>query len=178
MSRAETIPAAVEVTVPAGSPARIPLGDLIEGNFGIRVAATQPVGAVVVAEDLPPDPGQGADPSEQVQTRFRLAGTVGADQAATTWLLPGAGGIPDAESSIWIMNPSDTAATVSLEPLGVRNLTVEKVVVEPGTVRRVNVPDDVAIASYLVTSGRPIVVSLVARTPESMAFLTGVPIDG
>jgi hypothetical protein len=178
-SRTDSIPAVVEMTIPAGTPLRIPLGDYVTGTFGIRVSSSQPVGAVVLAEDLPPEQGEAGDPSsEEEQTRFRLAGTVGADQAATTWLLPGAGGIPETESAIWVMNPSDSVATVSLEPLGVRDLAVEKMVVQPGRIRRYSVPDDIAIASYLISSPVPIVVSLTAFTPRSMAFLTGVPIGG
>ena len=178
-TRADTFGALVQQIVPAGSPLRIPLDELVRGNFGIRVRSSQPIGAVVVAQDPPPEPAVDTeDPGPVRGPRTRLAGTVGADQAATTWLLPGAGGIPEADASIWILNPSEVSVTVSLEPLGVRNLPVDKVVVEPGRIFRYRIQDDIAIASYLVDAAERIVVSLAVQTPSAMAFMTGTPIDG
>ncbi len=178
LAQEETVLSAVEQVIPAGAPLRVPLAGLVPGVFGLRVTSNEPIGAVVIAEDAPVETAESTEEEVSPPSRLRLAGTVGSDRAAPTWLLPGAGGIPDAESSIWVMNPGEAAVTVSLEPLGVRNLTVDKLVIEPGRTRRYAVPDEISIASYLVTAPEPVVVAVAAQTQDSMAFMTGLPIDG
>lgn len=174
----ETVLSAVQQVVPAGAPLRVALTGLVSGVFGLRVSSSEPIGAVVIAEDAPAGTAESTDEDVAAPSRLRLAGTVGSDRAATAWLLPGAGGIPEAESSIWVLNPGEVPVTASLEPLGVRNLAVDKLVIEPGRTRRYAVPDDISIASYLVSSSEPVVVALAAQTQDSIAFLTGLPIDG
>jgi hypothetical protein len=174
-----SLAAAVEITVPPRAPARIPLDEYAGEPFGIRVQSSQPIGAVVTAGDPADEPGEGAEGEDlPAAPQARFAGTVGAERAAQRWLLPGAGAIAEASSVIWVLNPAETQVTVSLEPLGVRNLPVDKLVVPAGTVRAYRVPDDVAIASYLVEAPEPIVVSWTAETADAVAFAAGFPTDG
>ena len=179
LTRGNAFSALVQQVVPAGLPMHIPLDELVLGNFGIRVSSSELIGAAIIAQEPLVEPSLDSDDLIQDgDPRQRLAGTVGADQAATTWLLPGAGGIPETDTSIWIMNPGDASVTVSLEPLGVPGLPVDKVIVESSRVFRYRVPDDIDISSYLVDASSPIVVSLAVQSPRAMAFMMGVPIDG
>ncbi|NIR37023.1 MAG: hypothetical protein GWN79_09870 [Actinobacteria bacterium] len=76
------------------------------------------------------------------------------------------------------MNTSERAATVTLQPLGVRDLAAEKISVLAGRVVGYEIPDDAAIASYFLESTVPVSVSWTASDGRGTAFIAGVGIDG
>ena len=171
----------VTAEVPPGTQLRIALPDNDGQPYGIRVTAAGPVTAVVVAESPvdPSDPGEAVpDPTADIEpVVLRLAGTVGIEAPSSGWLLPGAGAVPSALTTIWLMNSGDTAATVTLKPLGVRDMSAQKVAVPAGRVVAFEVPDDGAIASYLVESTAPVTAAWSSSDAVGTAFVAGVAID-
>lgn len=172
----------ITAEVPPGAPLRLALPDNEGQPYGIRVVADGPIGATVVAES-PVDPtgGEQAVPDPDVDApppALRVAATVGAERPSTGWLLPGAGAVPSALSIIWVMNTGDEDATVTLKPLGVRDLAPEKISVLAGRVVGFEIPDDSAIASYLVESTQPVSVAWTSADGSGTAFVAGIAIDG
>ena len=171
----------VTAEVAPGTQLRVSLPDNDGQPYGIRVSAAGPVTAVVVAESPadPPESGEALpDPTADVEpVVVRIAGTVGIEAPSNGWLLPGAGAVPSALSTIWLMNTGETAATVTLKPLGVREMTAEKVAVPAGRVVAFEIPDDTAIASYLVESTAPVTAAWSSSDGAGTVFVAGVAID-
>ncbi len=173
--------------VPPAIPGNIPLGDLADGFFGIRVTASGPVAAVVVSEDRNDIAGdEGADPEEEEEEGEedqgpppeRIAGTVGSSAAATRWLLPGPGALAAATSSVWVLNTGTEPASVEMQPLGTGAIDPETVVVEPGSVFRVVLPQEDIVTGYLVTSDIPVSASWSVESGDGVAMVAGTAIDG
>ena len=175
-------PGVVSVEVPSGAPLRIPLPDNDGDPYGINVRASGPIAAVVVAESDPegitadqavPDP----DATPLGVPVVRIAGTVGVETPSARWLLPGAGAVKGASTTIWLMNTGEDPATVTLKPLGVREMPADKTVVQPGRIVAFEVPDEEAIASYFVESTSPVSAAWTASHDGGTAFVIGVGID-
>lgn len=170
---------AVTAEVPPGAPLRIPLPDNDGEPYGIRVVADGPIAATVVGES-PVDPSEDAVPDPDAEFEpivLRVAATVGAEGPSTGWLLAGAGAVPQAATTIWVMNSGELPATVTLQPLGVRNMVAAKISVQAGRVAAFEVPDDTAIASYLLESTAPVTAAWVSSDERGTAFVAGVAID-
>jgi hypothetical protein len=171
----------VSAEVPPGAPLRLALPDNDGQPYGIRVTANGPIAAVVVAESPvdPLEPDQAVpDPDAELEpVVLRVAGTVGVETSSTGWLLPGAGAVSGAISTIWMMNSGEEPATVTLKPLGVRDLSAEKVAVPAGRVVGFEIPDYSAIAGYLLESTAPITAAWVGSDPGGTAFVAGIGID-
>ena len=58
-----------------------------------------------------------------------------------------------------------------------REIAVDKVVVQPGTTMRIPIPDETEITSYLVESAVPITAAWAASDSRGTAFIAGVAID-
>jgi hypothetical protein len=170
------VPDAREVEVISGIPRRVDLSDLAEGAMGIRVRATAPVAAVVLAEESPvfvqPTEEDGQAGGE-AGGGDRLAGTIGTSAPATRWLLPGLQAVADANSEVWLLNTSDQSATVTLQPLGVESLTPFKEIVPPGSVLGVPLGYDVTVGGYFVESSVPISVGWSAEAETGLMFVVG-----
>lgn len=180
---AGAIPAAASFEVGPDSPVRVALDEVVDGKFGLRVASTGPVSAAVVAEDESTSHGESEDdaaagddaPLEEVPER--IAGTVGAPFASSRWLLPGSGAAPDAANSLWILNTDPEPATVTIQPLGVRALPADKVIVPPGTVLEIPLEADELVGGYLVESSVAITAGWSAVAPRRAAFFAGTALD-
>ncbi|NIS36222.1 MAG: hypothetical protein GWN79_04060 [Actinobacteria bacterium] len=177
---------ALTAEVPAGAPLRLALPENEGQPYGIRVVADGPIAAAVVAESpidptgadaAVPDPNATDDDVPVDLPVLRVAGTVGVEGPSTGWLLPGAGSVSGSVSTIWIMNTSEDAATVTLQPLGVRDLAAEKISVLAGRVVGYEIPDDAAIASYFLESTVPISAAWTTSDGRGTAFIAGVGID-
>lgn len=186
---------AAEQIAPAGVPTRIPLGDLAEAPFGIRMTASVPVAAVVEArvpepdEEIPDEagattttseaPDEGSEGDEEVEAPPEprgLAGTVGLVDASTRWLVPGPGTTPDTTSTIWIMNTGSEQATVTVTPLGPSGaLPADKVVVPGGSVLGYVATSSVA-NGYDVTSNVEVSVAWSISGERGVAMLAGVAV--
>lgn len=183
---AGAIPNAASFEVSPDSPLRVALDEIVDGKFGLRLSSTGPVSAAVVAEDAPSDVSEAdagdeddsGDTDETTDvTVDRIAGTVGAAFPSSRWLLPGAGAVPDATSSLWILNTDPEPATVTIQPLGVRSLPADKVIVAPGTVLEVPLAADVEIGGYLLDASIPVTAAWSAARPDSVAFFAGTALD-
>ena len=164
------VPEAATQVVAAESVARVPLEGLIEGHFGIRVAADGPVAAVVVSEG----PQVGEVP-EGGPSGPRIAGTVGAIAPRSQWLLPGAGTLAQV-TSLWVMNTNAVTVTVTFQPLGIRTLPARKLQVEPGTIARLDVGADPAVASYLVDASQPVTAAWSVEDGGSVVMVAGIAV--
>ncbi len=183
--------AAVVVDVSPDVPRRLTFEDYGSDPFGLTVRSTGAIAAAVVAEDAPQllaeDAGAGtgtdaesdaggADATEAPSDR--IAGTVGATGAAASWLLPGPGSMPDADTSIWLLNGGSETATVTLQPLGDAGPGPSvKVLVGAGTILEVAAPYDDAVAGYRVESSVPISVQWTAVAERGVAYFAGVAVD-
>ena len=183
--RRGSAPASRSVAVPARTPAIIRLGDLIGGEFGVRIRATGPIAAVVVSEDLSRGSGEeagdeeGEEASEDPQPSGadRIAGTVGTHTPARRWLLPGPGAVPTAASAVWIMNAHTEPVTVTLQPLGLVELPAEKVALPAERTERIVLPQESGTFGYLIDASQPISAAWSVESGDGVAFIAGVAID-
>ncbi len=167
------------VTVPAGSPLRVAIGDLTEGYFGVGVRASGPIAAVTVAEDVSEaSPGDDDSDEEQITAADRIAGTPGAAAAAERWLLPGPGAVPAATSSVWLLNSGADPVTVVMRPLGLAEAPSEEVVLEAESVLRVVLPQQDATSGYLLEASGPISASWSVESGDGVAMVAGTALGG
>jgi len=166
-----------EVEVLPSVPRRVGLGDLADGALGIRVRSTAPVAAVVVAEEsltiLEPTEEEGQLDEGNAERGDRIAGTIGITTPAARWLLPGLQAVTGGDSTLWLLNTGTEAATVTLQPLGVRDLTATKQSVPPETLLRVPLGYDVTVGGYLIEASAPISVAWSVESPTGIMFVTG-----
>jgi hypothetical protein len=166
-----------EVEVSPGIPRRVDLSDLADGALGIRVRASGPVAAAVIAEEstvvLEPSDEEGELDDPDAQLGDRIAGTIGISSPASQWLLPGLQAVPDSESVAWILNSGAEAATVTLQPLGVRALPATKQSVAPGSLLGVTLPADISVGGYMIESSAPVSIAWSAESPAGLMFVTG-----
>jgi hypothetical protein len=173
-SQDDWVESARVVEVRPSAPASIPVGDLINGAFGLRVRATAPVSAVVVAEDV-----AGADDRRASEAaEDRVAGTVGAPTPQERWLLPGPGSLPTAASAVWVLNTGPDRVTVTLQPLGIETLDPEKVVVRPNRIVRVVLPQGGDVYGYEVSAAQPISAAWTVESGNGVAFVAGTGVEG
>ncbi len=173
--------AAREVEVDPSIPRRIALSDLAEGAMGVRVRSSAPVAAVVIAEEsavvLEPTDEEGQI-EEGVELGDRIAGTIGISNPSSRWLLPGLQAVRDGEATLWLMNTGFETATVTLQPLGVRDLPATKVSVMAGVVLGVELGYDVSVGGYFVESSAPISAAWSVESPFGIMFVTGTVVGG
>ncbi len=179
-TRTSAVGAVRTTTIEAGRPFEVSLADESTGALGVRVRATGPVAAVVVAEDVPADVAGEDDSIEGnpagSDAPVRIAATIGAPQASKSWLLAGVGGQVGGDSSIWLLNPNGQPVTVTIQPLGRAQLAADKVRVEPNTIRRVRLTATSGVGGYRLDAALPIVASWSLQTPDAVALLAGVAI--
>ncbi len=152
------VPGPAPFSLVGGETLRMPLAGLAEGPLAVRVRADAPIAAVVVNDS--------AD---------GLAGTVGLDEPAATWLLPGAG-TTRGVVSVWVLNTGGENATVTVADLDGSG-HVEKVALPGGALRRVTLVD-ADFAGLRVDSTRPVTVGWSVSDTESLMFVTGIPLAG
>jgi hypothetical protein len=151
----------VDGTIGSKNQDRIPIADLAEGAYAVRLRADGPVSAVVIAE------GEG-----------EVAATSGAPMAALRWMLPGAGANSAARSSLWFLNSGAEDITVTYQSLDASG-TVEdpgKIILPAGTVRRV-VLDQVGVSGVIAESTAPFSAAWSAETQGAVSYSSGVPIE-
>lgn len=176
-----------QVTVDASIPELIPLSDLAAPPYGVRLRATAPIAASVIAIAPEEDPtgGEGSlettttteagtDPGNNGVIIKGLAGTVGTSSASSQWIVPVAT-LLGAETSLFIMNTGTETAVVEWEALGeseyVAGGTVE---VAADTVAEVPVEVGVGVYGVSVESDRPISVGWSISGEEGVALVAGI----
>lgn len=173
--------AAREVEVDPSIPRRVDLSDLVAGSLAIRVRSSGPVAAVVLAEEskvvLEPTDEEGQIDEDAVQGD-RIAGTIGVSSPAQEWLVPGLEGVAAGDSTVWLLNTGAEPATVTLQPLGTRNLAASKQTVPAGSVLGVPLGHDVAVGGYQIESSTPISVAWSVEAESGIMFVTGTVVGG
>ena len=149
-----------EGLIQAGGQDRVSLAGLAEGTYGVRLRADGPVSAVVVGE-----------------TEGQVAATSGAPLTASRWMLPGAGAIAAARTSLWFLNTGAEPITVTYQVLDAGG-TVEnpgKVTLPAGTVRSVAL-DQVGISGVIAESTGGFSAAWSAETELATIYSSGVPV--
>jgi len=174
-TRTSNVESAFTGTIEPGRPIEFPVSDQTDRAVGIRVRATAAVAAAVVAEDLP-EITVGQDEADPADVGSRIAATVGAPKSSQSWLLPGAGAAVGGDSSIWLLNTSSEAVTVTVQPLGSGQLAADKVRLEAKTFRRIRLPASGRVEGYRVDAAAPISASWSLQTDEAVALFAGVAV--
>ena len=149
-----------EGLVQSGGQERVSVAGLVEGTYGVRLRADGPVSAVVIGE-----------------SEGQVAATSGAPLTASRWMLPGAGAISAARTSLWFLNSGAEPITVTYQLLDAGG-TVEipgKVTLPAGTVRSV-VLDQVGVSGVIAESTGKFSAAWSAETDLATAYSSGVPV--
>ena len=174
--------AAREVEVDPSIPRRIDLSDLAAGSLGVRLRSSAPVAAVAIAEEstvvLEPTEEEGQIEDDDGERGDRIAGTVGVSNPSARWLLPGLQAVRDGQATLWLLNSGTETATVTLQPLGVRELPATKESVMPGSVLGIPLGFDVSVGGYFVESSAPISVAWSVESPLGIMFVAGTVVSG
>ncbi|HSM01194.1 MAG TPA: DUF5719 family protein [Acidimicrobiia bacterium] len=150
-------PGAFTVSVGPEAPARIDLSTIAEAVIGARVTSTSPVAAAVVATG---------------ETGTAVTSGVPVER---TWLLPGLGTTGADEAYLWLLNSGDEAVTVTIGVLtGVETINTKEVL-EPGTIRRIQVDDPDALG-YVVFAADPFSAAWSLTGSAGTAFSAGIPV--
>jgi len=184
-----------EITIDSSIPALIPLSDLAAAPFGVRLRATSPIAAsviaVVPAEEVDGGEGELSDEvtttstgdtatttiAEPEQTFIRgLAGTVGIARPSSGWIVP-IDTLPQNETTMWILNAGGDAVNVEVDPLGQVEFSLEQqtFVVEPGSIYGVEIDVGIGIYGYHVTADGPVSVSWEISGERGAALVAGIP---
>jgi hypothetical protein len=105
-----------------------------------------------------------------------LAAMPGNTDPLERWLVPGLGVVPGAKTSIWILNASGEAATVTVSPLGVSAVRSEKIVIPAGHYVEIPVPSlsESGNSGMLIDASLPVSVAVSIAGPQGVAFIGGV----
>ncbi|MEN8239396.1 MAG: hypothetical protein ABFR53_09370, partial [Actinomycetota bacterium] len=173
------------------APALIPLEDLAAAPYGVRVKATAPIVATVVASvpDAQYEDGEGSledaaptttlgesDTTVATEEEFvrGLAGTTGIPELATSWIVP-LETLPGSETTLWMMNSGVDAATVGVVALSEDEfVTQETVQIAPGTVVPIPVPNGIGVFGYRLTSDVPISAAWEIVGDRGVALAAGI----
>jgi hypothetical protein len=79
---------------------------------------------------------------------------------------------------VWLLNSHTEPVTVTLQPLGVGDLVVEKVRIPPGRIARVVLPQESGISGYQVEAPTPISAAWSVESGDGVAFVAGIALDG
>lgn len=178
-----------EVTIDSSVPALIPLLDIGAAPFGVRLRATKPIVASVIAvfpgEEVVgageegPAPGEDTTttPAETEPVFIRgLAGTVGIARPSAEWIVP-LGTLPGNETTMWVMNAGADAVTVEARPLGeVEFLGDEQIfTLEPGAIRSVVAEVGIGVFGYHVEADGPVSVAWEMWGDRGAVLVVGIP---
>lgn len=181
-----------EITLDSTAPALVPLEDIAAAPFGVRVSATAPVVATVVAivSEEPVDQGEGSLEDEPTSTTVDgtdttavseedfvrgLAATTGIPEPATSWIVP-LDTLPGSETTMWIMNSGLEPATVEVLSLGEGEFLAEETVqVLPGSVLPIPVASGIGTFGFHLTSDQPISAAWELVGDRGVALVAGIP---
>lgn len=178
-----------EVVLSASTPELIPLSDLAAAPYGVRLRATSPIAASVIAVVPQPDPEGGEGSLETTTTTEAggevpeeafikgMAGTVGAPQPNSEWIVPVAT-FPGSETTVWVMNTGTDAAVVEWEALGETEYPVGGSVEVPPE-STLGIPIEVGIGVYgvSVSSSLPVSVAWGLAGDQGVALSAGVALN-
>jgi len=185
-----------EITIDSSVPSLIPLSDLAEAPFGVRLRATAPIAASVIAviptEDV--EGGEGGDTgedepvtttteettttSEGTEESFirGLAGSVGIAAPSSSWIVP-MDTLPENRTTIWILNSGGDTVNVDVEPLGEVEFHggQQTIVIGPGSISGVEVDVGIGIFGYHVQADGPVSVAWEMSGSRGAVLVAGIP---
>jgi len=190
-----TITAAREIVIDSSAPALIPLADIAAPPFGVRLRASRPIAASVLAvvpsgDNDEAGEGEGGEGLETtttvvdetttsttpiVESEFirGLAGMVGATAPSTKWVVP-LDTLLDATTTLWIMNTTGELATVNVQPLSEGDLPISSLTIEPGTTIGFAVDVGIGTFGYSVESDTPVSVAWEIVGDRGVALVAGI----
>lgn len=191
------IRSAREMTIDSGAPALIPLSDLAAPPFGVRIRASAPIGATVIAVTPAPEldggEGDGADAGATTTTTGDssstttlaaveevfikgLAGTVGLPRPSSSWIVP-LDTLPGNETTMWILNGGTTAVTAEVVPLGEVEFHggEQTITLEPGTIYGIEVDVGIGVYGYHVEADGPVSVAWEMAGERGAVLVAGIP---
>lgn len=185
-----------EITVDSSVPALIQLSDLAAAPFGVRLRATAPIAASVIAmfpidgvdgaEGETPEPGDGTTTTIEGATTTvaeaeapmvrGLAGTVGVARPSSEWIVP-IDTLPGNQTTMWVMNAGTEPVTVEARPLGEVEFHGDEQIftVEPGTIKRVEVDVGIGIFGYHVDADGPVSIAWEMWGERGAVLVVGIP---
>lgn len=189
-----TVTNAREATVNSDVPVLIPLSDLAAPPFGVRLRATSPIAATVIAvtPTAEVDGGEGEAPDTETTTTVTetttttadseeplirgLAGSVGIARPSSEWIVP-IDTLPQNATTMWILNSGVSPVTAHVAPLGEVEYHGEDdtITIEPGSI--VGIPVDVGIGvyGYSVSADGPVSVAWEMSGERGAVLVAGVP---
>jgi hypothetical protein len=188
-----TLVGAREVVIDDAAPALIPLSDVAAPPFGVRVRASGPIAASVIAvvpsgevDEGDGERGEGVEttttvpaettttvpPTEEEFIRG-LAGMVGAISPSSRWVVP-VDTLLDSTTTLWIMNTTSEAATVDIRPLSEGETPGTTVTVEAGTTFGFAVEAGVGIFGFSVEADASVSVAWEVVGPRGVALVAGI----
>lgn len=150
--------AVMELTVGPEAPLRIDLSDREEEVLGVRLSATAPVIAGVVASG---DAG--------------TAVTAGSPVTARVWLLPGLQTVGPNEGTLWLLNSSFEQISVTVAVLTGDAAVNTQVLVDPGSHVAVPISDPDGLGVFVEASD-PFTAAWSLTGPAGTAFSVGIPV--
>lgn len=151
---------AFEFTVPPEAPLRIDLASAAADTVGVRLSATAPVTAGVVA-----------------MGEAGTAITEGSPATARSWLLPGLTTVGPNEGTLWLLNSGFEQLRVTVSELTGEAAVNSQVLIEPGTLIGVPITEPDALG-VLVESSDPFSAAFSVTGPSGSAFSAGLGVPG
>lgn len=184
-----------QITLESSVPARIPLSDLAAPPFGVRLRATAPVAATVIAQlpEADTEGGEGSGdaaaddsttttgsdeatddtaPDEPFITG--LAGTNGLARPSRSWIVP-LDTLPGAETSLWIMNTGTDPVALTYSPLGdLQFVSSEPITVPAESIIEVPVDVGIGVFGYQIDAAAPVTVAWEISGERGVALVSGI----
>lgn len=178
-----------QITLESSVPASIPLSDLAAPPFGVRLRATAPVAATVVAVLPEVDEDELGDATAETTTTLEdasgeapaevpfitgLAGTNGLARSSRSWIVP-LDTLPGSETSMWIMNTGTEPVQVVLSPLGdLEPAPTDPVTIPAESILEVPVEFGIGFYGYAIEADRPVTVAWEISGERGVALTSGI----
>ena len=194
-----TVRGAREIVVDSSAPALIPLDDLAAPPFGVRVRATAPIAATLIATVPEADVeggeggegGEGDEPADTTTTTTEdtttttevteeefvrgLAGTIGVSRPSSSWVIP-VDTFPNATTTLWVMNTSTEPVAVDVAPIGETDYAaLESFEIPAESIVGVPVDGGIGIFGYRIEAARPVSVGWEIAGQQGVAITSGIP---
>ncbi len=192
VSETGTIRGAREIVIDSSAPALIPLSDIAAPPYGARIRASSPIAASVFS--AVPELDEIDEGGEEITTTTSpdgtdtpvvapegsfvpgLAGMVGLRAPSSTWIVP-LDTLLDSLTTVWIMNPGDGQANVTVLALSEGEVDPVSIVVEPGTTQAYPIDVGIGIYGLSIEADSPVSVAWEIAGERGVALVAGIPAE-
>lgn len=189
VSETGTIRGAREIIIDSSAPALIPLSDIAAPPYGARIRASSPIAASVVSQV--PEIEEMDEGAEEITTTTApdgtdttvvpiegsfvsgLAGMVGLRASSSKWIVP-LDTLLDSLTTVWIMNPGDGPANVTLLPLAEGDVVPAVITIEPGTTQPFPIDVGIGIYGLSIDADSPVSVAWEIAGERGVALSAGI----